>query len=331
MRIHIVGGGVSGLAAAEVLSHYRGVELVIVEGGKLGGNFAAGGLKYLSKTDEMTALLGDLGIVYTNCSVHGGILIGGKVEPYPACLKSFGPERAARIQRDHYRKTRRLEPDGFGSKAMNDPASGPKKALQCDLGQMVDRLARRWEGRTVRSHVKQIGSTYFKTADGRLHPYERMIVTIPLWVLARLAYWEVPDALAMKLNLVQIEPARDAYARWDYVYTPYTPEGLIHRISPRDGGYSCEFNGAWDPDDKQSMLRAMGDLNFLFKDGWAFRSFKPGLPGHLLPLDKTPKWPENVAPLGRFAKWDPRSTLDVVLRDTKKLAAKWELTPSTIG
>jgi len=121
----------------------------------------------------------------------------------------------------------------------------------------------------------------------------------------------------MRLNLISVEAQRDEYSKWDYVYMPYTPADAIHRISPMDGGFTCEANGELDPSSVES------DLNFIFKSGYYIKSVKEGLKGHLLPLPARPEWPDNVVPLGRFAKWDPRSTLDVVLEDANAIAEHW--------
>jgi hypothetical protein len=107
------------------------------------------------------------------------------------------------------------------------------------------------------------------------------------------------------------------------VYTPYTPENLVHRISPSEGGYSVEMNGEWG-DETSGKLR--NELNFLFGNAWALNNVKKGLPGHLLPLGEAPEWPGNVRPLGRFAAWDPRMTTDKTLSAAIATARKWGFT-----
>lgn len=318
-----MGGGISGLVAAYALSHYRATVRVL-EPGRPGGDFAAGGLKYLNRTDAMASMLADIGCVYTNYTIQGGILLHGAVEPYPTCLKSMPRDRAARIQADHYRKTRRTEPDEFAARSMNDPEATAKarKALRTDHLQVIRALAGR--ASILPKRVDAIEPRSVATPEGERFAFDFLVVTIPLWIVKRIALFAVPDALAMKLNLVQVEPRHDPYAQWDYVYTPYTPEDLVHRISPREGGYSVEFNGSWADGDGVSD-RLTSDLNFLFPDGWALHGVKRGLNGHLLPLDVQPAWPANTRPLGRFAQWDPRATTDVVLDSAFEMAEAWEL------
>lgn len=327
-RMVIVGGGISGLIASWVFTQVRGLDVIVLEPGKPGGDFMAGGLKYMHKTDEMEEMLRDLGVTYADYSVQGGILLHGAVEPYPGVFKGMDKSRALRIQHDHYRKTRKTEPDNFAARSMNDPESaGPRRALRCDMGRVLKELIQRTpfvkDGAAKVEPHKVIGK------DGTVYPYDYLLLTAPIWILRQMCWFELPESMAVKLNLVMVDPPQkgDAYAQWDYVYTPYTPENLIHRISPRDGGYTCEFNGDWPESDGDSTFsdKLTSELNFLFPDGWALSDRKKGLNGHLIPLATKPNWPVNVRPIGRFAQWDPRATSDVVLSTCLKLADEWKL------
>lgn len=321
-RVVIIGGGVSGLIAAWAFRRCRDVQVQVLEAAKPGGDFLSGGLKYIHRTDAMLELFSDLGITYTNYSVQGGILLHGAVEPYPGVLRGMDKVRALRIQHDHYRKTRRTEPDEFASRSMNDPeSSGPKKALQCDLEEFVSRLI--VGAPVLPDAAKAIKPHVVQGTSGANYPYDFLVLTIPLWVLRRLVWFELPAALSVKLNIVRVETIGNPYAKWDYVYTPYTPEGLIHRLSPHEGEWSCEFNGDWAEGDDDVSRKMTNELNFLFRNGWALTSVKRGLNGHLLPMAEKPSWPANVAPLGRFAEWDPRATSDVVLDNVWKMIDRW--------
>lgn len=333
-RMVIVGGGISGLIASWVFTQCRGLDVKVVEPGKPGGDFMAGGLKYMHNTDEMCEMLRDLGVNYANYSVQGGILLHGNVEAHPGCFRGMDKDRALRIQHDHYRKTRKLEPDSFAARSMNDPeANGPRRALRCDMERVMRELIQR--APLVKASAIAIEPHKLMVNNGTVDspiPYDYLLTTLPLWVNKKLAWFgeELPTGMAVKLNLIMVEPPQkgDDYAQWDYVYTPYTPENLIHRISPRDGGYTLEFNGDW-PDDAPKddpdplSIRITSELNFLFKDGWALSDAKKGLNGHLIPLATKPDWPQNVRPIGRFAQWDPRATSDVVLSTCLKLADEW--------
>jgi hypothetical protein len=325
-KMVIVGGGISGLIASWVYTQVPGLDVVVLEPGKPGGDFAAGGLKYIHKTDPMEELLQDLRITYTDYSVQGGILLHGAVEPFPGILKGMNKDRALRIQHDHYRKTRQIEPDAFAARSMNDPeSSGPRKALRCDMDRMLkDLIGLAPIAKDGCAHIepnKVIGTT------GTKYPFDYLLLTIPIWVIKTMVWFPLPDTMAIKLNLVMVDPPEkvDAFAQWDYVYTPYTPENMIHRISPRDGGYTCEFNGAWEEGDGTGD-RLTSELNFLFPGGWALARTLKGLNGHLLPMTTKPVWPDNIRPLGRFAQWDPRMTSDVVLSTCLEQAKAWNLT-----
>ena len=84
-----------------------------------------------------------------------------------------------------------------------------------------------------------------------------------------------------------------------------------------------EANGQLDDKSLQD------DLGFIFPDGYQINEAKEGLKGHLLPLKEKPKWPDNIAPLGRFACWDSRATTDVTLKrilnliEAEKNEASW--------
>lgn len=327
----IVGGGISGLIASWVFTQCRGLSVQVIEPGKPGGDFMAGGLKYIHKTDEMEELLRDIGVQYADYSVQGGILLHGKVEPHPGCFRGMDKDRALRIQHDHYRKTRKLEPDAFAARSMNDPeANGPRRALRCDMQRVLKELIQR--APLVKASVIAIEPHKLVVADGTGEKhigYDYLLTSLPLWVTRKMAWFgqSLPEGLAVKLNLVMVEPPQrgDDYAQWDYVYTPYTPEGLIHRISPNDGGYTLEFNGDWPAADgsDETSVKITNELNFLFPHGWALTKTLKGLNGHLLPLAAKPNWPVNIRPVGRFAQWDPRVTSDVVLNTCLKLADEW--------
>ena len=316
-RVLIIGGGISGLLANHVFkTYYRGLEVSVMEPGKPGGEFTAGGLKYIHRTDNIAAVMGDLGMVTSNHNIRGGILLHGKVEPYPRCLSDMEPDRAARIRADHYRKTRRQEPGDFAARSMNDPEDvGVRRALRCDSHELIDKLVAR--ASFVKARLDQIQPGFVTTTGGNSHKYDFLVLTIPLWIIRASAHFHVPEGHAMRLNVANVEVIRDPYAKWDYVYTPYTPADSIHRISPSGGGYQCEVNGMMNRD------KLVSDLNFIFKDGWAIESMREGMKGHLLPLAERPEWPDNVAPIGRFAKWDPRSTADVAVDDAHSLAESW--------
>lgn len=317
--ILIVGGGVSGLVANWAFKKRRpGLNVKVLEPGLPGGEFTSGGLKYIHKTDAMVEMFEALELPYSTYAVRGGILLRNEVRPYPQCFAELGEDESKRIQQDHYAKTRRTSPDRFAAKAMNDPAAtGPRRALRCNFDDMVDALAMEASIITKAAKVLATDRNTVVLDDHSVVHYKHLIVTIPLWVVKRMVQFYVPEGASMQLNVINVTPVVDRYASWDYVYTPYTPANLIHRLSPLGGGYSCEANGAVE----QKQL--MDDLMYLFPDGYQLDEVVPRLKGHLLPLAQRPAWPANVRPIGRFAKWDPRATTDVSLADALKLTEEW--------
>ena len=317
----IVGGGVSGLIAGYVFAA-RGQPATVLEPHRLGGDFLAGGLKYIHRTDAMEKLFNELLLPWSDYQVNGGIMLRGKVFPYPKCLGEFPATESQRIQADHFRKTRRTEPTKFGSKSMNDPGSAKtsRRAIRCDFEDMVKSLS--GFSTIAKRGLKWIASdkNQILLDDDTWVEYEYLVVTIPLWVIRQMCDFYVPQGMAMSLNLLHVIPNRDRYARWDYVYTPYTPGDAVHRFSPSGSdGYTVEVNGDWE----RQQPGTYDDLAFLFYDGFQIKDVKVGMKGHLLELQEKPQWPENVAPLGRFAQWDPRSTTDVTLVNAHRLADKW--------
>lgn len=315
-KLIIIGGGIAGLVSGYVFSKVDGVQVRLFEPGRLGGEFLAGGLKYVRKTSRTSSMLDDLEVSYSPYIVKGGLLLRGRVLPYPACLRDMPTEQAERIRADHYRKTRKAEPTTWAAKSMNDPhETGSRRALQCDFKHMARALAERVE--VIEKTVASIGKDMVTMTDGTCAKFDALISTIPLWILRRMVHFDVPNCVAMKLNIVFVAPRRNPYVRWDYIYTPYTPESTIHRISPCSVGYAAEINGELD------MNRAMGDLGFLFQDGFHVDKVRAEMKGHLLPLDTPTDWPENMAPIGRFSEWNPRATMDVCLERAYELAERW--------
>lgn len=317
-RIIIAGGGISGLIANWVLSD--NADVTVLEPGRPGGEFTSGGLKYIHRTDEMEDMFDQLAVPYSKYIIRGGILLRGELYLYPQLFHDMPKSETCRIQQDHYRKTRHTDPGEHAVRAMNDPAAvGPKRALRCDFEDLIDTLVDvACIVRTGAVRVDVDRNVLFDM-DGAVHRYDYLVFTIPLWIIRKMVGFYVPEGIAMRLNVAQVHIHRDRYLGFDYVYTPYTPADTVHRFSPNAGGYSVEANGVLDRDRLQS------DLAFIFPDGYVLEGIKEGLKGHLLPLSEPVVWPDNVAPLGRFAKWDSRSTADIVLQDAMELKQRWQL------
>jgi hypothetical protein len=71
------------------------------------------------------------------------------------------------------------------------------------------------------------------------------------------------------------------------------------------------------------MVDIISDLNFIFGGGHSIKKITRDLKGHLHPMSEKILWPENMAPLGRFAQWNSRGTVDKILENAIELAEKW--------
>lgn len=331
LRVGVVGGGPAGLIAAFVC-RLSGAAVKWFEPGKPGGNFTGGGLKYFHDTEAMRSLFALLDIEHSTYTAKGGILLRGEVLEWPRGLKGTDSAELARIREDHYRKTRRTEPTSADAKtAMNDAEADRRAALRCDPELFVRQLVRAIESHQVPASVARIrddGERVVVTArDGAEQHFDRVITTAPLWASRQMVVGAaIPECMAARLNVALVDPRGDRYSRWDYVYTPYTPANLVHRLHPKDGQIEVEFNGDWV--EERTNLELTDELNFLFPAGWGLAGpVVRGLPGHLLPLDSEPVFPERIRPLGRFAQWNPRATVDVVLDEALALARAWGLHP----
>lgn len=307
----------SGLIANQVLSDIG--ECTVFEPGRFGGEFTSGGLKYIHRTSMVESWLQELDLPYSSYTVRGGILLRGQLYHYPEVLKTMPDNEARKIQEDHYRKTRKTIPGEHSQTAMNDPAAtGPRKACRCNFEDLISTLSQR-VARHVPYAVEKIDLRgNFVVSGSTRHFFDQIVVTIPLWALRNVlstSGWKVPECASLLLNLAQVEVLQDNYAGYDYVYTPYTPSQLVHRISPHENGYTCEINGMFELQD------LLSDIAFLFPAGYTLKDLKTGLKGHLLPLAHEPILPSNVHLLGRFAKWDSRATTDVTLADARKIRA----------
>lgn len=316
-EVAIIGAGITGLLCSAVFSKYRKIANVTVyEPGEVGGQFLTGGLRYIHRTPAMEDFLDENDMMWCTYRVRGGILLRGEVRQYPKFLRSLDKADSIRIQNDHYRKTRKMEPGDFGSHAMNDPSNGKSRdALRCDLHHLIEILKNKCN--IVKCKLIKVISDKAYFENGMVRRFDYMILTIPLWVIKRIVDFELPFSTAMNLSVAHVDAIRDIYAKWDYVYTPYTPSDCVHRISSEGDGYAVEISGEFQEHNLQS------DLNFLFKDGWCIKDFKKNLRGHLLPIDGEINTPRNIALVGRYASWQPRTTVDVVLNRATELGKRW--------
>jgi hypothetical protein len=308
----VLGGGLAGLIAADALRK-RGANVTIIETQRADNDLFFGSRRFY-RTKGMVDLLERFELPYSDFIVRGGIMLRGFVWPYPMAFKGMSAEQAERVNQDHFAKALQTSSGEWGSTAMNrEPGTRSRRALRCHVGDLAKALS---QGvRHVRGTVKKLDMNSIVVGTERV-PYDFAVVTLPLWELVGRATWHIPEATALRLNVAFVVPRRDRFAKWDFVFTPYTPGESIFRVAPIGSGYACEFNGTVEVD------RLISDLNFIFPDGFTLAGLKVGLNGHLFPLSERPDWPENVAPIGRVAQWQ-QMTIDDVVKSATKVADRW--------
>lgn len=317
-RIAVIGGGIAGLIAAEVFRS-AGNTVVLVEKNALGGDFLNGSQKCIRKTHNMIDLLNRLEIPWSDHTIRSGILLRGNVVTFPDSFEDIPVHEISRIHADYYRKTRGISISEFGQKSMNEPGTGKndRRALRCDPSTLVKALGAR--ANVAKVEIEKITEDAIFTTDKRAMTFDYCIITMPLWAANKLVDWYVPEAVAVAQNVLRVLPKVDPFVRWDSIYTPYTPGNAIHRINVFESCWDCEYNGPFD----ESYARALDDICTLFPSGFRIQRVFSNLKGHLFPLSENAQWPENVVPLGPFAKWDIKSTADSCLEESKKLAVRW--------
>lgn len=316
MRVGIIGGDVPGLVAACVLKE-RGCRVTVFEPDGVGQSYALPTFKYLERTSEVLGLLQRLELPHGEYPIQGGILINGQVV---GCRKHLlsDVERAKRIHFQHYRKTRLVMPTSFNVKSIDDPEVGAMRhAVSCDYFELVRVLA---QGvKVLRQRVLYADPRRIETKDG-VYPFDRIMVCAPLWTMQNVFPGvDIPDAMAVKLHVLQVDSVKDRYLKWDFVYTPYTPGQMIHRLYNNNDGYACQFSGELDEDRLQS------DLHFLFPDGWSAEDEPITIPGYMLPLAEPVEWTSGIMPVGKYARWDNKATVTTTIQDVNRMARLWDV------
>lgn len=315
-KLIVAGDKITGLLCAYILSKYKNVEVKVFKTDDKENYSLNFGLEYVHRSDKLISVLIDLNALFSSYTIRGGILLRNKVYPHPEYLKNTDKGEAGRIKADYYRKTRLTEPDII-TKVFNDPLSSkPRRALRVDFEDILNSLRRKIPSERVQ--IERIEKNSVVSTSGKKYTFDYLIFTIPLWEIRRLVNWYLPEAVAMKSNLAVVAVKRDRFPRWDFVCTPYTPADYIYRCIVFEDGYVVESSGQFEDE------RLNSDLNFLFSEGWYLKQIHRNINGYMLPIGKqTINWPDNVAPIGRFAKWNQKITLDNTVEDIFELGKKW--------
>lgn len=322
MRTVILGGGISGLLAAWVLRDQKPVLLEAKP--EVGGAYLAGGLKYIRNTWNFRLMLKLIGVDAHQYSPCGMLLFGQRIREHPDWLLEQPPWLQRAIQASHWLKTRGggESLQGFRSDCMNAPKTEARdKALSCDHRLLFDRLIWSLSDHNVDirtgvriEHVSRTMVCY----SGGSEEYDRLVVTIPLAAISKLAPWaHIPSATPNKLTIMDVGTNVVSVPSWDYLYTPMLP--CVSRITwtgkclfqvEAPGDHTQSAVGMFD--DTREALSVMCDGN---RSSLVVEAVKKPvvIPGHLPMLGRKIMWPKNWIPLGRFTEWNPRATAEKVL------------------
>ena len=331
MHIVILGGGIAGLLGAYALRAYK--PTIIEASGKLGGNFAAGGLKYIHDTPEVRQLLKELDLPFKPYKPVGAILLQKETLSHPETMAQMSTMERYRVQLLHWNKTRATSV-GLRDDCMNDPL-GSHQALQCDHLELLRRLECkvRDAGCDVRlgSNIVSIGDSdglgmrCINLREGLAElsiGYDTLVPTLSLGILDKLAPWaRFPRAETTKLGIYQIELPIHLRPAWDYLYTPdiewisRIAHTEAHTLMVEVPWHQIQFEAAERNNPTPTMFQVLPVIERILKEEVGLEGVcvdERFIPGHLRPLGESVFWPPGWFPLGRFAQWDSRATADKV-------------------
>ena len=317
-RIGILGGGIVGIFTSLVLSE---LDPMIISP-ELGGTWASGGLKLLKHHPDIERLLDKYGVSHTSYNVSGGVWWDGEMYD----LKDV-PQAA---QQAHYLKTRGTM-EGYTDKCMNDKAED-ERCFEFKYEHFIELATN--ELTQFRASVSAIvlkdNYVIVHTDRGASFGFDFVMSSIPLpQVKSLIQGYHLPDAECNRISVGSFKAmVRSPWKRM-YVYLP--GDGGVHRISR--SGLVSQYWSMETTDD----VCAMGTPPLIADGYWqdAIPHIQEVLPdaryvkhigsmlGHLLPLKKPLVYPERITPIGRFASWDSRETVDVAIRKVLEWKKTW--------
>jgi hypothetical protein len=312
MRVAVIGLGLDGLIASWVLSQHPQFKVTVI--GTPAPPTRLGSLPIVVHTPSSGNLLRELGVPNSSFKPRNGVLLRGEIQPWPEVLRKVSSEEGQRLRLDMETKAGRLPPNTAKLPAKSKEPS-PRR-LRCDFEELSTELRRTLN--IVRVEDWRLLEDRVVCSPGRDVFYDAAIITAPLWDCRLRTYFDLPDGIATKRTVVLVAPhnARE-YSAWDHVLTPYTPERCVYQVVAYGHGYAAEAAGsvAWNA--------LLGDLNFLFPQGYEVLDSMHELHGEPYPLLTPATWPAKVAPLGRYTEWRSDITLDYVIDRSYDLLRRW--------
>lgn len=303
MNISIFGGGIAGLTAAVYSIRKHPTAKIKIYTKDVGGNFEAGGLKYLKFTKYTKMFLAELG--YDDCSVravNGGVLIDENIESFP--LYMFAVFNTVRIQEQYWKKTGR-NMKKFDPSCMNDAYDYRTELISdIDKTQFMEKMVK------VINEFCEIEFVDFSVElfDEVCKSSDVVIYTLPLPLLdSKLSVKIKPNFTQSNLFIHRYELESLKGIWYDYLYVPQN-DYRFHRLSfnNRTNTMDVEING------DANHLVDSDVLDFLLKHTDEKHFDKISVTNIKGQITEDVKWsvekflPKNVLLLGRFAEWNKR-------------------------
>lgn len=257
-----------------------------------------------------------------------GILLNGTVAKYPGPI-ARDKQRMSAVALKLCTKSRLVGPPS-GQRLPNTQGDIPRSTVAFNWSDLIKVLDCRRHPQYMRDSnvITSIEPGVVETSSTRRH-FDLVVVTLPLWEVARCVVWEVPHASAVIEHVAGVHSGAEKdeeenLSKYDVVWTPYTPEDLIFKVTQCGSEYRVHFSGRWE--DGETNLRLASDLNFLFPSGWSPSFLDKNVLGHRFQLSCSPVWPDGVVPIGKYTVWDEKyAGLESVLYDFERMRRKYKL------
>jgi hypothetical protein len=311
LRVVVIGVGLEGLIASWVFRQHPHIDVWTI-GDPPPGKRQDGPGTPLVHSESMGNLLREVGVAHASYIPRDGVLLRGKISAYPDELRRLGHQQFERVWTD-IRAKAMLPPAKPNGVARGKRRLKKDRRLRCEFEELAAALT---PGRKMAATTRWRVNPGAVIVDGKRISYDFLAMTAPLWSVRERVWFDVPEVSVAPLSLAMLVPREaGAYCKWDSVLTPYTPGQAIHRVCSWGAGYAAEACGTLD------TASIVSDLNFLFPSGYDLQEVRRHR-GPLRPLEREPRWPENIAPVGALAEWR-QATLDEVLDRAYELLRRW--------
>jgi hypothetical protein len=308
MKIAIFGGGISGMTAALVLKNKLKNADVSIYTKDLGGNFGAGGLKYLKYSEYSEYFMDKClpEISYGIVNPIGAIYHENEIYNFPLYLYNiFG---GSDIQKKYWVKTGR-DINKFDSRCMNDAFNFRTELsidlLEKSLNYFIDSMVSK-----IQKTTKIINVNFnLELFDDVVNENDIVIYTLPLSLLSdRIGKKLKAEFIASNLNIHKYGLDECVLNKiwFDYLYVPDN-DYKFHRISIDESTMSLHAEVNSDDNIDKDVEKF---LNENFGSSYIGKIGNSNIKGQIttdIDIEEVEKvLPDNVVLLGRFAEWNKR-------------------------